>query len=315
MRLSDGIVDIANALAAVPANYTPQNDEENAAFTTIAGSTISTNLLPGSTLKLNSEQFQSVEEIITPVTIYDDKFSPFFKLLMNDDGEQFNLTGFGDDPNPPPAVFAPEDIVLLTDGTCGSACTIFAYMMTDQKNIKTTVAGGRPTTGPMQAVAGVEGSQVAGFDEISDLAAATILLAPADQKKALKEGNVGILAEGLASKRAANLFSPGSINLQNAFRQTDAQVPLQFLDAPANCRVYYTKDSLMDPDKMWKQTVDASFTDPQQFCVEGSIVPVDTSIPNTIDPAFGITQATIAKRWTSDFGESLRLDRPHRRRR
>jgi hypothetical protein len=52
----------------------------------------------------------------------------------------------------------PDQIVLLTDGLCGSTCSLFVEMMT-RVGVKTVVAGGRPVTGPMQAASGTRGAR------------------------------------------------------------------------------------------------------------------------------------------------------------
>jgi len=48
--------------------------------------------------------------------------------------------------------YAAEDIILLTDSLCASTCALFVEMMNHQAGVKTVVAGGRPSYGPMQAV-------------------------------------------------------------------------------------------------------------------------------------------------------------------
>ncbi|KAL8415292.1 hypothetical protein RB594_006225 [Gaeumannomyces avenae] len=89
-----------------------------------------------------------------------DYLSAYQRTPLNDTSSSFNLTGTGSRSNPPAAVFAPENVVLLTDGTCGSTCTLMAYLLIKQAGVRATVVGGRPRDGVMQSVAGVEGAQV-----------------------------------------------------------------------------------------------------------------------------------------------------------
>ncbi|CAJ2511910.1 Uu.00g075350.m01.CDS01 [Anthostomella pinea] len=122
------------------------------------------------------------------------------------------MTGNGNRADAPPAVCDPGNVVLLADGTCGSTCTLFCYLLLFQLGIKATVIGGRPTTGPMQAIAGVEGAQIFYMPEISSLASAALILAAKDQQAELQAGNG-----------------------KNAFSPSDSKMTLQFMMEPANC--------------------------------------------------------------------------------
>ncbi|OKL62436.1 hypothetical protein UA08_02672 [Talaromyces atroroseus] len=70
-----------------------------------------------------------------------------------------NTDGRGGVLNATTSPFAPEDIVILLDGRCSSTCTIFADHMVS-KGVKTVAVGGRPISGPMQALGGIKGSEV-----------------------------------------------------------------------------------------------------------------------------------------------------------
>ena len=73
----------------------------------------------------------------------------------------FNLTGFGDQaPAPSKRPFESENIVMMTDGLCGSTCAIFSQMMREQGKVHTIAVGGRPVNEPMQSVGGTKGAQV-----------------------------------------------------------------------------------------------------------------------------------------------------------
>ena len=64
----------------------------------------------------------------------------------------YGSAGLPEDPQPFPA----ENIVILTDGGCGSACSSFTTFMTHQAGVQTIVVGGRPQDAPMQAVGGTK---------------------------------------------------------------------------------------------------------------------------------------------------------------
>lgn len=151
-------------------------------------------------------------------------------------------------------------------------------------NVKTIVVGGRPNSGSMQSIAGVEGAQVFELNDITDVAAAVIELAPETRKAELKAGELGVLAEGYALKRATNPTNAGALNGKNQFGPTDAQTPLQFLMQPANCRFFYTAEMLTTPELVWQRAVDGTWTDPGAMCVEGSHI--ESTEPKGVDPLF-----------------------------
>lgn len=143
-----------------------------------------------------------------------------------------------------------------------------------QNNVKTISVGGRPQTGPMQSMGGVEGAQVFELEDIQRAAAATMFLATPEQQARMSQDDTGIIAEGYALLRAATPGSAGAVNGKNAFSHTNAQVPLQFLNQPANCKFFYTKEMILGPEETWKRAADAAFNNPDQFCVEGSQAPL-----------------------------------------
>ncbi|KAI1496509.1 peptidase S41 family protein [Biscogniauxia marginata] len=284
LRLADSMVDIARIAASIPAGFQPTTVNEQLALQILAQNSITTNLLPGGVLTPDGQPFTTVDEIISPVSLKNDQFTAYQNAPLNMPAFEFNLTGVGSRANPPPAVFSPENVVILTDGTCGSTCTLFSYLLLFQLNVKSTAVGGRPQVGPMQSIAGVEGAQVFLFSEISSLASAVIELAPKRCQAELLAGELGVLADGYVLKRGIDPVNAGAINGKNAFSPSDSQTPLQFLYEPANCRFFYTAEMLSKPELVWQRTVDATWTDPGLYCVQGS--QVDANQSKTVDPLF-----------------------------
>ncbi|KAI0142315.1 hypothetical protein F4776DRAFT_501523 [Hypoxylon sp. NC0597] len=276
MRLSDGLVNISRILASIP----PEEQESAVEVSGLLGDLSTLDLL-----KPQGGNFSSLDEFLSPVTLKDDKFTAYVQQVLQT--PNFTLTGTGSRSNPPPALFKPENIVLLTDGNCGSTCTIFSYLMIFQQDVKTVSVGGRPQAGVMQSIGGVEGSEVMMFSAIAGIAAQamTIPTDPAEIQQ-LRNGELGELAEGYAVKR---LMSPdaGTVNFKNNFAPSDSQTPLQFTYEAANCRFFYTTDMITSPELTWQYAVNATWTDPDKYCVEGSIVPVNTS--KALDAAFANT--------------------------
>lgn len=286
LRRPDSLVEIAKisyanldkilALSANPSSLGRNASQEAQALAAIANSAIvGSNLLPGGVYSAGGVvNYTTTDQIISPVTLKGDVFTAYQSTPQNQTGSDFNLTGVGSRANPPPAVFKPEDVVILTDGTCGSTCTIFSYLMIMQQNVKTVTVGGRPQKGPMQSVGGVEGAQVFDLEDIQQAAAAALILATPEQKAALNGTDVGLLAEGYVLDRAAVPGGAGAVNGKNAFSHTNADTPLQFQYQAANCRFFYTKDMIYGPEATWKRAVDAAFNDPDKFCVDGSQTPL-----------------------------------------
>ncbi|TEA14817.1 Peptidase S41 family protein ustP [Colletotrichum sidae] len=288
LRLTDSMGTLARLGAAIPANFTPSSPEEKNAFEALQGSAVISNLLPGQVFTPDQQAFTTVDQILAPVSLNGDTFTAYQETPLNQTDPSYNVTGVGTKANPPPRVFSPENVVLFTDGTCGSTCTIFSYLMILQLGVKTTVIGGRPQTGIMQSIAGVEGAQVFSFNDLTSDAKAILALTPKDKKDEILKSDLGELAKGYAIKRATTPKSAGAVNGKNAYSMSDAKTPLQFLWEPANCRIFYTKDMLTKPEAAWKRVVDATWSNPTQFCVAGSQVPVNKT--TTLDPFYKLSQ-------------------------
>ncbi|KAI1873143.1 uncharacterized protein JN550_003396 [Neoarthrinium moseri] len=287
LRLADSLVNIARIVDSLPANFNVSTPAQLLAVQALSSSAIISNIIPGGVFRPEGSQFNSVEDILAPVSLQGDLFTAYQATPLNETSAEFNLTGTGTRSIPPPAVFAPENVVLLTDGTCGSTCTLFSYLMILGLNIKTTAVGGRPVAGPMQSIAGVEGAQVFELGDISNVASAVIELGPEVRKAELQNGELGILAEGYAIARATDPRSPGAVNGKNQFASMDAQTPLQFLMQPANCRFFYTAEMLTRPELVWQRVVDATWTDPEAMCVAGSRIVTNES--QALDPLFRLS--------------------------
>lgn len=286
LRRSESFVAIAKIIGDLSPSFSPSSLEQQNSMMTLSQSTILTNLIPGGVQKPDGEQFATVDDILQPVTLLGDEFTAYQNTPLSQTLPGFNVTGSPGRAKPPPAVFSPENVLLLTDGTCGSTCTIFSYLMTIQGSVKSTAIGGRPSTGPMQSVGGVEGSQVFPFTEIRKTANAAIGLVDSSQQRDLRAGDLGILAEGYAISRSTDPKNAGSVNGKNSFLPGDSSTPAQFLWQPANCRFFYTAPMLGDAKLVWQRAVDSAWTDPERFCVAGSRVSVNTTA-SMVDGGFG----------------------------
>ncbi|PCG92660.1 Interphotoreceptor retinol-binding [Penicillium occitanis (nom. inval.)] len=68
----------------------------------------------------------------------------------NSVSDPINIDGEGGELNARTPPFAPEDIIILTDGRCSSTCTLLVDQMAS-KGVRTVAVGGRPRAGVMQA--------------------------------------------------------------------------------------------------------------------------------------------------------------------
>ena len=70
--------------------------------------------------------------------------------------EGFNKpTGYGNRTTGFSRVF--EDMIMLTDGKCGSACSMLANLLRERANVRSVTIGGRAEHGPMKAVGSTRG--------------------------------------------------------------------------------------------------------------------------------------------------------------
>lgn len=182
------------------------------------------------------------------------------------------LYGTPAEPATEPGLFAPEDVVVLTDGVCASACAILVEFLTRQANVKTIAVGGRGKEGPMQAIGGTKGAQAYTFSSIVTQTAYlnTAVVGPyiSDELAALANDTLpGLNPLPLGSERALAGYG---INLRDSIPPgDDAGIPLQFIFEPANCRIYYTPVTVDNPLILWEQVYDIAWNGGK--CNYGSI--------------------------------------------
>ncbi|KAF2264308.1 hypothetical protein CC78DRAFT_427262, partial [Lojkania enalia] len=189
----------------------------------------------------------------------------------------FELTGYLSSPTPAQP-FSLENIVILQDALCGSTCAIFSQLLREQGHVQSIVVGGRPVPAPMQAVGGTRGSQVLDMGSLVAMSAAllkyTSAIMGADVAQRINATAIGRLARTsqiqVRSMRRGQYQIMGRVNSLDALRQgDDGQTPLEFVFEAADCRVFETVESWMDPSVLWKMAVDAKWGDGE--CVPGSM--------------------------------------------
>ncbi|MCJ1307431.1 hypothetical protein MMC25_001077 [Agyrium rufum] len=220
--------------------------------------------------------YNSWDELYGPVEIAGDNFTNILRfdlsledqidpsLVITTTGGQTNLT----------QPFAAQDIIMVTDGYCGSTCTIFAQFMKSQAGVKSYVFGGRPdNTGPMQAIGGVKGAQVIQFQLVAQEIAEIGNLSTIDEFNDFSTQTfAGTDLENinlLPILRASPGASP-SFNIKNNINMNDTSfTPLQFVYEAADCRLWYTANMIVDVRAIWETAYSAAYTN-SSLCTPGS---------------------------------------------
>ena len=129
-------------------------------------------------------------------------------------------------------------------------------MMHHEAGVKTVVAGGQPQfLGPMQAVAGTRGARDTEADSLDiDMFGAVYL-------------NSSVSSE-LPDRDIDFYLDTANINLQDQIRKGE-NFPLQFAYEAANCRIYYTKDTIFNMTALWQYAAQATWVD-SSLCVKYS---------------------------------------------
>jgi len=213
-----------------------------------------------------------------PVPLYGGNFSSFFQnnytnLIASDfEGTGIvitgtnNRTGFRQP-------FAAQDVVVLYDGYCGSTCTVFSEYLKNYAGVQFIAVGGRPQTGPMQAVGGVKGSQ------IFDLGVFETWLSFWESQDAILDQITGTIWENFTDDPILRLQSGGTlgVNGRNHFRVGDqTETPLQYVYEAADCRIWWTHEMMYDATFVWKRAAIMAFQERKgtqfnsQYCIQDS---------------------------------------------
>ncbi|PTB41168.1 hypothetical protein M441DRAFT_69586 [Trichoderma asperellum CBS 433.97] len=182
-------------------------------------------------------------------------------ILGNSTSAPINIFGKGGPLNGTEPPYKPEDIIILTDGSCSSTCTIFINHMIPY-GVRVVANGGRPQMGPMQGIGGVKGSQVQELSTISlfyGAANQVVQNASTAGKPLFTEKELDAFKDHIpvTLEEFPIRLSTGSVNYRNAFSPFNDQVPTHFIYQPADCRLFYTPATLINPVAKWANVADA----------------------------------------------------------
>ncbi|KAI1736468.1 hypothetical protein F4680DRAFT_461156 [Xylaria scruposa] len=179
------------------------------------------------------------------------------------------IRGFGGVPINNTQPYAPEDLLIVTDGFCSSTCTTFVNLMTNVGGVRALTFGGRPRTEPMQVMGGVRGAQAYEFSDIdNDMSVASFLVS--NDPSLLTKDQI-TLADDVLPIGLKNLpltIYGGGFNLRNAYQEGADHLPLQFDYQASDCRLFYTAENVANPASTWADARDAIWGD--AGCVSNS---------------------------------------------
>jgi hypothetical protein len=175
-----------------------------------------------------------------------------------------------------PQHFDPANTVIVTDGYCASACAIAVGLMSRVLGIRTVAMGGRPIEAPMQAIGGTKGGPVVSLDTAQGVF----------QEINLREEHPDSLDAGTFYSYSPLAGPPPStfvINTANVHLHDDNDgTPVQFLYEAANCKLFYTWETLTNMTLLWSAVANVEWNGAP--CVAGSTANDDNTISDDVVP-------------------------------
>ena len=169
--------------------------------------------------------------------------------------------------------FAAQDIIVLYDGYCASTCTVFSEYLKTLGGVQFIAVGGRPQTGPMQAIGGVKGVQVFPFNGLIYPIWTDLFESNNNAFRHAVNGTVWEYFNDEPVLRAGY----GAVNGRNHYRiDEETETALQFVYEAADCRIWWTQEMLYDPAFLWARIANIAFQDRKgsqfnsKYCVKDS---------------------------------------------
>ncbi|KAK3899518.1 hypothetical protein C8A05DRAFT_18050 [Staphylotrichum tortipilum] len=169
--------------------------------------------------------------------------------------------------------FLPSSIILLTDGQCASACSLFVTTLTHGHGVRTIAFGGRPSQGPMQAVGKTKGGPAMTFGQFprydeNDVPAG-LKLPPNVPTFPPRDGEY-VPPLRLTGNRLFGWGQAVGFNVDNTvpLKEGGGGMPLQMRYEAADCRVFGTWEMATDASALWSRVVDVAWKGGR--CVPGS---------------------------------------------
>lgn len=289
----------------------PQSDAKNDAFSTVnmkysplTWAYLAT--LPGGDEdqvwhNSNGDDFKDFKDFLGPVKLDGTYYTKLWRqdyLQFADDN--YNLTIFTEGAAP----YKPEDIVIISDTLCGSACHSFVEGLTS-RGVRAFAFGGRPDGKlPMQTTGGTKGGKVVEYKTIFN-----------NLRQNTKNSSVVDIAGPSDSWELEAL--PISVkmircNSENKFRK-GSTIPLQFTYTPACNRFFLTAEMFDNVVNLWKHVKDVAWDkDGKKIdCVKYETVKTTVTSapkPKTTDKDGNVADATLVMDDDEDDDSWVDLD-------
>jgi hypothetical protein len=163
------------------------------------------------------------------------------------------VTGYGDRSNMTSQPFQPQNVVVVTDGYCASTCALLTEFLRQEAGVRTISLGGRPSLQPMQSVGGTKGGQMIPWTQVFEYVQGAAFIS----SRQAQHQDLNHTALARYSYLPIARSKATAINFRNVFRRDDdEQTPHQFVYEPAQCRIFYTKQMVLDQSVVWKTVAD-----------------------------------------------------------
>lgn len=146
--------------------------------------------------------------------------------------------------------FSTQNVVILTDGQCGSTCAITVEALAGI-GVATVVTGGQPCAygnKTMQYIGGIKGYEVLNGKDLA--------LSPDDP---FNENITPDLERYIP--RPLDINYDASFNYRNSYTPDDHIIPQEFIFQPADAHLWYTKQMISDRTILWNDVVKLTWDD------------------------------------------------------
>lgn len=222
-------------------------------------------------LSVNLTRYPTWASLYGPVRFPQANETNLVRLDLTDMGTGETASNLSSSTSSSP-VFQPEDVVVISDGTCAGACTLLAGLLTREQGVRSIAFGGRPISAPMQAMGGTKGAQAVTFAAIAEAAAQAANLSPNGSADGLPDTGPPPLNPPLPSL--------GTCNFRNAYSRSETAAnqgpPLQFVYEPADCKRFITAAEYLDIETHWAVAADVAWGGAK--CVPNSTANADGTI-------------------------------------
>ncbi|KAH8892211.1 hypothetical protein GQ53DRAFT_864062 [Thozetella sp. PMI_491] len=218
---------------------------------------------------MTGQPFLSFEEKFRPHLYKNTNYTSLVRWNLHDSlttsnstfGVGIEITGYGS----LSSVLQPfdaENIILLYDGACASTCSIFSEMLRSQGGVRSIAMGGRPVEGLIQGVGGIKGSQSLRWSDVHGYITRFMRYATRDE-------HVSEFAR--YSSLPLNRSIAASLNVRDAIPRDHIEdgLPAQYVNVPADCRLYWTAPMITNATAIWAAAADAAFKGAS--CVAGDL--------------------------------------------